>query len=696
MLLCVLYINTNSQIISEIYTKRFNYEIKGVIPEILIEEQDNKSLLEYENDLKNGISPMQFATTINVNYNFKEISKKIILDNNDKVWIASFKSEDAFSLNIIFSKFIIPKGSHINFYNEDKSDLYGPYTFKDQLESGKFPTPIVRGEKIIVEYFEPAFVNSECELQISKINHGYKDISSIFNKSSGACNVNINCTDGSDWQTIKKSVCRIVMGGTNLCTGTLINNVLLDGTPYLLTANHCTGQPYDEWVFYFNYESSSCSGTTGPTNQTVSGCQLVATTTKLDFCLVKLSVKPQQAYSPYYAGWDLSTTLATNTTCIHHPSGDIKKISKDNNSPSVANYGSGYDYNSHWLISSWEVGTTEGGSSGSALFNQHKRIIGDLTGGQANCANSVNDYYNRFDLAWNKYTQNNQQLKYWLDPNNSGVTFLNGFDPYSSGPSSNCDTLSNIGATENMSAYNFTTMWGYWTGHNEYMFKKFADRFYSSSSIYISSIEIPAFKAYYVNSSSYISLKIWSNSNGKPGQELLSQNVNINQFNPGYWKLINLTNPIQVVDTFFIGYEIYYNNPVDTFAVYQAESRPSGGLSSAFVYYNNNWSKYSDLSTNFNTSLGLRANYCTSNSINELELMKKVNVFPNPANNKFSIMLENNNIDKIEIYNLLGEIIEIYEISDVEYNIENIKNGIYIMKIYLSGQIISKRLIISR
>ena len=72
----------------------------------------------------------------------------------------------------------------------------------------------------------------------------------------------------------KKAVALIVNGGFAACTGSLINNTANDGTPYFLTANHCLGNP-NTWTYYFNHESSTCSGSTGPTNNSISGGALL-------------------------------------------------------------------------------------------------------------------------------------------------------------------------------------------------------------------------------------------------------------------------------------------------------------------------------------------------------------------------------------------------------------------------------------
>ncbi|MFM8964344.1 MAG: T9SS type A sorting domain-containing protein, partial [Sphingomonadales bacterium] len=87
--------------------------------------------------------------------------------------------------------------------------------------------------------------------------------------------------------------------------------------------------------------------------------------------------------------------------------------------------------NSTWTVEWDRNTTTEGGSSGSPLFDQNHRIIGQLWGGGASCQNlSAPDYYGRVSNSWAPAGSNStNQLKFWLDPSNSGAAFIDGFDP---------------------------------------------------------------------------------------------------------------------------------------------------------------------------------------------------------------------------------------------------------------------------
>src|SRR5690606_11659733 len=113
------------------------------------------------------------------------------------------------------------------------------------------------------------------------------------------------------------------------------------------------------------------------------------------------------------------------------PSGDIKKISFDDNASTPVQAMSSTEANSSWSVQWDRNTTTEGGSSGSPLFDQNHRIIGQLWGGSASCSNLTGkDFYGRFHNSWQPTGSNStNQLKHWLDPLNSGATTVDGYDP---------------------------------------------------------------------------------------------------------------------------------------------------------------------------------------------------------------------------------------------------------------------------
>lgn len=367
--------------------------------------------------------PLRFAYPHDVDLNPKISGKWFTDQNGDKFWLLALKSKGAKSLNLTFSDFFLPAGSKLFIYNEDKTDIKGAFTSSNNKKTRKFSTAPIVGDKIIIEYYEPSVVTDNVSLQLAKVAHDYRGIYGLAKAfgDSGSCNNNVNCSEGDPWKDQIRSVAMITLAnGTRWCTGALVNNTSNDGTPFFLTADHCVGnRDTSNWVFYFNYQSTSCNNADGSLSQSISGSQLLKRGAATDYTLLKLSATPPASYNAYFSGWDATGVIPTRTTGIHHPRGDVKKISFDNDIASIGTYGS--VPNSHWRVNDWDDGTTERGSSGSPLFDQNKRIVGQLHGGGAACGNNFPDYYGRFDLSF-------PDLKQWLAPENNSKV-IDGFDP---------------------------------------------------------------------------------------------------------------------------------------------------------------------------------------------------------------------------------------------------------------------------
>jgi len=327
-----------------------------------------------------------------------------ILPNGDAVWRVAIECPSAFSINFEFNDYLVPEGGQVFVYNSEGETL-GAFTAESNPGHTILGVTQLPGDRITIEYVEPFAVRGEGFLRIGQVTHAYRDLfrSTKGFGTSGSCNNNVICPEGDPWRPQIRSVAMITVGGSGICTGQLINNCANNGTPYFLTANHCLGGN-NSWVFRFNWNSPTCTPTqNAPTNQTVSGSTLRANNAATDVALLQLNSTPPASYNVFYSGWDKSGTAPTSSTCIHHPDGDIKKISFDTNPATQANFGGA----ACWRIATWEDGTTEPGSSGSGLWNQNGLLIGQLYGGQANCSNNVNDYYGRFNNSY-------QYLQTWL------------------------------------------------------------------------------------------------------------------------------------------------------------------------------------------------------------------------------------------------------------------------------------------
>ena len=319
----------------------------------------NVDLLKAEDEIEREHKdiPMRFAYGHEVEFSSSTHGSWYVFNNGDRLWRLKIKSKNALTMSVTFSSFNLPEGSSVFIYASDKTYSIGAFTAANNKASGYLGTTPIPGEEIVVEYFEPYNALFEAELGIETVAHGYRDIFKIAAEQlgdkgfgdSGDCNNNVVCPEAEDWEQQIKSVALITLsGGTRICTGSLLNNVAEDETPYFLTANHCLGSSSDTWVFIFNYFSDICdpggSGNDGSTLESVAGSTLLENTNsnggsastdpnETDMALLLLDEDIPESYDVFYNGWDWSGDIPANTVCIHHPSGDVKKITWDNDEP---------------------------------------------------------------------------------------------------------------------------------------------------------------------------------------------------------------------------------------------------------------------------------------------------------------------------------------------------------------------------
>ena len=403
-----------------------------------------------------GTPLLAVATLIAVNYNTNNAGVWTTLPDGTQLWQLNLQAQGAIALMVYYSDFYIPKDGKLFIYNAAKTQILGAYTHLTYPDGGRFATEFVAGDELTLEYV--ASPGGEMpRIEIEAIGYGYNHLTIqsgyvSLRRTSGSCEVNINCEEGDAWQNQKKGVCYMtqrINNSTYLCTGSLVNNTAQDLKPYILTAQHCacdnnyieaSAEDLKQWVFYFHYELTGCANNTSPAvSKTIVGCRKVAATTtnkESDGLLVLANTDIPADYNVYYNGWDRRNTPAKSGVSIHHPQGDYKKISTFY-TPAIhytfkTSDGITGDTNAHWNVIFDKTingyGETEDGSSGAPLFNENKLIVGTLTGGNSSCSNSDGlNLYGKVNYHWDKYKNHDStRMDVWLDPVRSGVEFLSG------------------------------------------------------------------------------------------------------------------------------------------------------------------------------------------------------------------------------------------------------------------------------
>ena len=355
-------------------------------------------------------------------------SASIINGNNEVAYLFGIESRGAYGIGLNFNRFFLTENAELYIYDYDQTYYIGSFTNSNNKSNQTFSTSIVKSEYIILELTVPVDEIKNIKLSIDSIIHDNTDILNYYSDSSSEsredCNINVICSEGDDWRDQINGAVRVSMGA-GLCSASIINNTENDRTPYILFADHCVSGSPNNYVVYFNYQSTSCNGSSGSLNQSISGTNLLYQEnidSGADIALLRLTSDIPDSYNPYYVGWSVSNSAPDEAIGIHHPGGDIKKISFTNDNVSAG--GSGGNY---WEFQ-YDLGRVIPGSSGSPFFNEDKRQVGVASYIYTNycdpspdcyCDQQYNHGYGRIDRAW-------PGLSSYLDPTNSGILSIDG------------------------------------------------------------------------------------------------------------------------------------------------------------------------------------------------------------------------------------------------------------------------------
>lgn len=393
--------------------------------------------------------PYRFAVNLPVDLGISNSGTWTKAPDGSSVWRLTLKAAGALALTLYFDDFELPEGRSFFVYNPLRTKLLGAFTSLNNEPQRTFATELIPGDQLTMEYNTPYSDDPLPRLHISEIAYAYRGIRDP-NKitddfgQAGKCEVNINCSEGTDWQQQKNGIARVAVKlgfSSYWCSGSLVNNVRNDHKPYFLTAYHCgelaTSIDLNKWIFYFNYESTGCPNPPfEPFSKSMTGAHLIAKSGDgynlgSDFFLVLLNQNIPGSWDVFFNGWSREETPPSPGTGIHHPQGDIKKISTYL-PPLQPTSWSGQPALTHWKTT-WVAtqnghGVTEGGSSGSPIFDNDGHLVGTLTGGDSSCDSLYSsDYYGRFSYHWDKNGSDSlKALKYWLDPDNTNTMILNG------------------------------------------------------------------------------------------------------------------------------------------------------------------------------------------------------------------------------------------------------------------------------
>jgi hypothetical protein len=375
-------------------------------PSVTLEQLDARSL---------SLEPNQIGVNRSVELSPNTRAQKFANPDGSQIIVLIIKSSGASGISVHFRDFALADDEEVYVYGSaSDSIVFGPFTDKGPWGSGEFWSGTVDGDTVIIEFYTRPDENGN-GFEIFEISHVFSEVDWRFRSDEPdvlGCEHDASCYGDVE----RNAVGRFLFNnnGPRVCTGTLLNDLAQDHTPYFLTANHCVNTQavaQTVEVFWF-YQTTSCnSGVLRGWVHSPPGANLLATQSSNDFSLLRLLNSPPGG--TVFSGWtSAAQSTGTSVFGLHHPDGYIP--------PSIPSYlrrssGSIMSTNASCLNLvngygiGWMSGTVEPGSSGSGLFasNGH-RLIGVLSCGPA--PPTCNNPWANYSKFANFYSQIRQYI----------------------------------------------------------------------------------------------------------------------------------------------------------------------------------------------------------------------------------------------------------------------------------------------
>jgi len=609
-------------------------------------------------------------------------------------WFLKLRCAGAYGVGMVLSDVRLKPGEALYIYNQH--DLRGPFKDHGIPASGILPVNFLQGDEILIEYDVPSGKNHGTFV-IETISHAFRNIyNDQPSRQMPAARSGVNCymcVNNDVIELQRRSVVKLIIQYDSIskfCTGVLVNNTAHDNKPYILTAQHCVSSQFDadRSIAVFGFEDVDCVGETHFDDFLLAGAYHRASLFENDFALLEFYQKPPLEFHPYYAGWDISDQNRDGVTCIHHPQGGPKKISLSNNAVVTGTFNdvSTRAVNAFWNVIRWDVGVTEGGSSGAPLFSNDNHVIGSLSGGSSDCGAPYNDYFEKLSSSWEASSDPAQQLKHWLDPVGSGVKKIDGIDPFENIHAA-CGIRSNVKSGEEQNLELYGSGNGFFSGVNSDGLASYAEKFSVSDSAMLTGVTLNI-GSINTASSGGLLVNINSDDNGLPGASLANAYIPYDRLVKDSTNHIEVYPYLKVTGDFFISYTVSYS-PGDSFAMMQTGWRP-GADNTAYVKLSSGWKPITTISPNgAGAAFGIKIMVCEPIVESPPADDNVVVFFPNPATGVLIAKLPVSVAGEIRlsVFNAEGKQqtvpYNVYE-NDVAITTADLCVGLYIVTLFTS------------
>jgi V8-like Glu-specific endopeptidase len=330
------------------------------------------------------------------------------------VYTTSVRSEGARAVRVHISDLSLPANIELYVFNSD-GEAYGPYVGMGPNHTGEFWTPSVKGFELFVQVRHYG-VATQADLvstwfvidEVAHIDPAAVNLGAIDQYNIGTLCYEAGCIENAsclyeEFPRMNQAASDTAQAGIAhfqyvkrpyiyLCSGGLLaDDDYGSQIPYFLTANHCLSkQRYANTAeFFFDYTKPCGTDCGDPEVESADplsgiikvegGAEILSSSSTSDYTLAQ--IRQAVPAGRTFLGWtnaETATDSGAGLFRLSHPSGGPMAYSEhvvDTDKGTCSSWPRG-----SWIYSTDTFGATEGGSSGSPVFNAAGEVVGQLSG----------------------------------------------------------------------------------------------------------------------------------------------------------------------------------------------------------------------------------------------------------------------------------------------------------------------------
>ncbi len=132
----------------------FNNAVYSFSPDTALYKKSQET--NYSRNSRFSLKSAKIGTILPVNLSMENAGKWKYFQNGDKIWYLKIHVRNAYAIGLYYDDYQVNNNGHLYLYNENRSEVLGAFSSKNNDSSKSFVTGVIKDNTIIIEYHEKA------------------------------------------------------------------------------------------------------------------------------------------------------------------------------------------------------------------------------------------------------------------------------------------------------------------------------------------------------------------------------------------------------------------------------------------------------------------------------------------------------------------------------------------------------------